>query len=157
MINKFLSESWVGKSMTLLKQLWLPYASKWHVSPQYRRLQLLKKGKKKKTSLPTYLWGNESACKTRTWSRWLISPLHFRSQCLLICLSCLWQPWRLITFCGSLLWVVICTSRSASHMFFDYWRWCVRTLSAHCVVLSEVDTQVKAHNRSPTHANELIS
>lgn len=67
------------------------------------------------------------------------------------------QPWRLITFCGSLLWVVICTSRSASHMFFDYWRWCVRALSAHCIVLSEAGTQVKAHNRSPTHANELIS
>lgn len=33
----------------------------------------------------------------------------------------------------------------------------MRTLSAHCVVLSEVDTRVKAHNRSPTHANELIS
>lgn len=66
------------------------------------------------------------------------------------------QPWRLITFCGSLLWVVICTSRSARHMFFDYWRWCARTLSAHCIVLSEADTQVKARNRSPTHANELI-
>lgn len=50
----------------------------------------------------------------------------------------------------------ICAGRLAGHMFFDYWRWCVRTLSARCVVLSEVDTWVKAHNRSPTHANEHL-
>lgn len=74
-----------------------------------------------------------------------------------ICLSCLRRPWQLITFRGSPLQLVICSSRSAGHMFVDYWRWCVRTLSVRCVVLSEVDMQVKAHNQGPTHANELIS
>lgn len=107
--------------------------------------------------ISAHISGNDGACKTKTSLRWLISPLHSRSQCPLICLSCLWQPWQLITFCGSFLWVVIYTGRSASHMFFDYWRWCARTLSAHCVVLSEADTQVRACNQSPTYANELLS
>lgn len=140
-VRKRSSESWVGSAITLKKE-------KKTVPSSMESTALVKeKG----------WWGISahvsfrkwSVCKTRTWSRWLISPLYSRTQCLLICLSCLWQPWRLITFCGSLLWVVIWTSRSASHMFFDYWRWRARTLSAHCVALSEVDTRVKAHKPKP--------
>lgn len=139
-VRKCSSESWVGSAITLKKKKTVP-------SSMESTALVKEKG----------WWGISahvsfrkwSVCKTRTWSRWLISPLYSRTQCLLICLSCLWQPWRLITFCGSLLWVVIWTSRSASHMFFDYWRWRARTLSAHCVALSEVDTRVKAHKPKP--------
>lgn len=54
--------------------------------------------------------------------------------------------------------VVVCGGwYSSGHMVFDYWRWRVRPLSAHCGALSEAETQVKAHHWSLTHANELIS